>query len=422
MDATQTDILPPPTTRVATNCVLVVDDSAAQRQLLSAVLTRFGLEVIAAATAEDALEICAGEAGARIGIVVSDWQMPGMDGPDFCRAFRALRGESFAYFILLTSQTDRTSKTEGLKAGADDFVMRPVDMSELRARIDTGRRILDMHEVLLHRNYEVQTALGDLQALQAAINRDLAEARSLQQAFLPPRRYRAGGCDIALRLVTCDQIGGDLVGYFRVSQDEIAIYSVDVSGHGIASALLTGRLAELFSDRVPYRNVAFATDGSGAHSPEQVMTRLNEFMLQELSSDIYFTAVLAYVNLHTGALRFCQAGHPHPMIRRAHGAVERIGSGGPPVGLLPGAHFEVCTATLQPNDVFLAYSDGLTECVDTWGDMFEEEGLMELFARVPSDLEGAIGCIEEGLSNHAGIQRFDDDMSMILLKFEPMAP
>ncbi|WP_371155599.1 PP2C family protein-serine/threonine phosphatase [Jannaschia sp. 2305UL9-9] len=420
--AAHLDPLPAPTIKAQEICVLIVDDSAAQRQLLSAVLTRWGLRVMTAATAEEALMLCDSDAGSQIRIVISDWQMPGMDGPEFCRAFRSLRGDNFAYFILLTSRTDIGAKTLGLEAGADDFVTRPVDMSELRARIKTGRRILHMNEVLVHRNHEVQTTLAELQSLQEATNRDLAEARNLQRAFLPPRRHRAGGSDISLRLLTCEQIGGDLVGYFRVSDDEIALYSIDVSGHGIASALLTGRLAEQFSDRIPGRNIAFPACGGDALSPEKVMERLNDDMLREFTSDIYFTAVLAYVNLSTGAVRFCQAGHPHPIVCRANDGVERIGQGGPPVGLLPDAQFEVATTHLSEGDVLLAYSDGLTECMNTWGDMLEEEGLMNLVAQGDTDPESAADRIEIGLAEHTGIQGFEDDISMILLRFAPAVP
>ena len=410
-------IHPPPSIEAMRPCVLIVDDSAAQRQLLSMVLSRSKLDVLTAASAEEALQICAGPEGAQVRIVVSDWQMPGMDGPDFCRAFRAMRGNDFAYFILLTSRTDTQAKTLGLQAGADDFVTRPVDMGELRARINAGRRILHMHEVLEHRNHEVQVALRDLQALQDGINRDLAEARKLQRAFLPARHHRIAGSEISLRLLTCQQIGGDLVGYFPISTEEIALYSVDVSGHGIASALMTGRLAELFSPRAPQRNIAFQEMGGVADPPHHVMERLNDFMLQELTSDIYFTAVLAYVNLSTGDVRFCQAGHPHPLIRRGDGRVDRLGEGGPPVGLLPGATFEECRCQLAAGDLFMAYSDGLTECVDTWGDMLEEEGLMRLVSGLSPDTETAVAQIEAGLVDHAGIQGFDDDISMIVLRF-----
>ncbi len=407
--------LPRPQARLQ---VLVVDDSAAQRQLLKSVLGRMGLDVIAVEGAAQALHLCMSDEGADIRMVLSDWQMPGMDGPDFCRAFRQLARDDYAYFILMTSETDRSVKARGLEAGADDFVTRPLDMAELRARIKTGQRILDMQEALLHRNHEVRTTLADLTALHDALNRDLAEARGLQRAFLPPRKLRMEGSELFLRLVTSGQIGGDLVGYFPISDHQIALYSVDVSGHGIASALLTGRLAGLFSWTSRRANIAFRDDGCTVDPPDCVMTRLNEFMLQDLTSDIYFTAALAYVDTRTGRVDFCQAGHPHPLIRRASGEVERVGNGGMPVGLIPEAQFECHRATLRPGDCLLAYSDGLTECVDTWGEMLDEEGLMTLLSTAPAGTEDAVAHIEAALRDHVGIQDFEDDISMLCYRFD----
>ncbi len=398
--------------------VLVVDDSAAQRQLLSAILSRMGLDVVTASDAAQALFLCMADEGGRIGMILSDWQMPGMDGPDFCRAFRQLARDAYAYVILMTSETDRARKAQGLEAGADDFVTRPLDLTELRARIGTGRRILRMQEDLRHRNHEVQTTLHDLMTLNDALDRDLAEARRIQRAFLPDPVRRFGGSDVALRLVTSGQIGGDLVGYFPISPTRFGLYCIDVSGHGVASALMTGRLASLFTWTSRRSNIAFRDDGRDVDSPERVMDRLNTFMLSQIACDVYFTAVLAYVDTVTGVITFCQAGHPHPLVRRAAGGIERAGDGGPPVGLLPDVRFECRTVVLQPGDLFLAYSDGLTECADTWGDMLDEDGLMDLLARAPDGALATVDSIETALRTHSRISGFEDDISMLALRFD----
>ena len=278
-----------------------------------------------------------------------------------------------------------------------------------------------MQEALQHRNHEVRTTLDDLQTLHDAMNRDLAEARKLQRAFIPARSLRQAGSELSLRLVTSGQIGGDLVGHFAISEDRIGLYSIDVSGHGVASALLTGRLAGLFSWNSRRGNIAFRSDGRDVHGPEVVMARLNDLMLQELSSDIYFTAVLAYADLGTGRVTFCQAGHPHPLVRRADGRVEKVGAGGPPVGLIAEAAFERMEVDLAPGDAFLTYSDGLTECADTWGDMLEEDGLMELLAAIPPDATEAVDGIEAALRDHSGINGFEDDISMLLFRYREAA-
>lgn len=395
--------------------VLVVDDSEAQRRLISAILRRLDLDVVSAASGQEALDLCTAPEGASIRMILSDWQMPGMDGPNFCRAFRALPRDSYAYFILMTSASDRAAKAGGLDAGADDFLTRPVDLPELRARIRSAQRILAMEDELILRNQDVEKTLGELQTVYETISQDLLEARKLQQSFLPPQHCAFGEREVSLRLLACNQIGGDLVGYFTLPDDRIALFSFDVSGHGIASALLTGRLSALFSGQAQGVNIAYGPDGT-VLSPPEVIERLNAFMVTELVSDIYFTAVLAYVDPASGEVSLCQAGHPHPLIRRADGQVDRVGEGGPPVGLFETATFEETTETLGPGDLLLVYSDGLTECEDTWGDMLEEDGLTSLLAGCDGGTEEAMTRLEVGLERHVGLGQFQDDVSMIAIK------
>ncbi len=157
--------------------VLVVDDSKMQRRILSALLSRSGYEVLEAGTAEEALDICG-----RIepDFVLSDWMMPGMSGIEFCQQFRAMPREGYGYFILLTSKTEKHDVAEGLQSGADDFLAKPVNGDELRARLMAGERILTMEHAMKEKNRQLSLALGELQSLYDSINRDLVEACKLQ--------------------------------------------------------------------------------------------------------------------------------------------------------------------------------------------------------------------------------------------------
>lgn len=414
------DLMPaPPPPPPAAVEVLVVDDSAAQAHLMRRVLERMDLTVRTARSGAEALAIL-DDGGGRIGMVLSDWQMPGMDGPDLCRALRARAaarpGSRYVYFVLLTAGG---AKAGGLDSGADDYVSRPVDLSELRARVRAGLRMVAVQDALLHRSHEVATTLHELQTIQDATNRDLVEARKIQRAALPPERAAFAGGSLRLHLVTSGPVGGDLVGYADLGRDRIALWSIDVSGHGIASALMTGRLAELFSSWRTRHSVLFPNPGAPPDPPERVVDRINRYMLgPSMKTDLYFTIVLAYVDLASGAVEFCQAGHPHPMIRRADGTVEMIGDGGPPVGLLDVATFERRAARLAPGDALLLYSDGLTECEDTWGEMLGEAGLIDILKDAGPEPDAGVDRIEEGVRGFAGIAEFGDDMSMLYFRFD----
>ena len=121
--------------------VLIVDDSKAQRRILAVQLARWGYDVVEADSGEAALGLCQRQ---TFDIVLSDWMMPGMTGLEFCKAFRALPREGYGYFILLTSKSEKTEIADGLENGADDFLAKPVNSDELRARLRAGERIVGM--------------------------------------------------------------------------------------------------------------------------------------------------------------------------------------------------------------------------------------------------------------------------------------
>ena len=401
----------------AEECILIVDDSKAQRRLLASTLQRTGYHVLEASSAEEGLEIVTRDES--ISIIVSDWGMPGMDGPDFCQALRALDRE-YLYFILITSRSDQQERSTGLDAGADDFVTRPVNWQELRARIRAGERILNLQRQMREKSEIAETALCELQGIHTAVQADLIEARKLQQSLIPPPVQIFEGSNVASKLITCGQIGGDLIGTFPIGEDRLALYSIDVSGHGIASALMTGRLSGLFSSQSPERNIAFSKwiDGqTHLDRPHMVVDRLNKLMLSELDTDIYFTCVLVYYTPSTGWIELCQAGHPHPILLSANGNTKLIGRGGPPVGLVDGLSYECIDFQMRPGDRLFLYSDGLSESLNQSGEMLGEDGLAKLFQKhgALSNAE-ALTCVEQDVQTFINHRGLEDDISMLSLE------
>lgn len=165
-------------------CILVVDDSKLQRRIVSLSLKKWGFKVIKATSGLEALNICKEQA---IDLVISDWMMPEMDGLEFCNEFRKLDRARYGYFILLTSKNKKNDVAQGLDIGADDFLSKPVNFAELKARIRAGTRVLDMEQKLIDQNESVVSALEELQNLYEEVNKDLAEAEKLQQSLVPIR-------------------------------------------------------------------------------------------------------------------------------------------------------------------------------------------------------------------------------------------
>ena len=400
---------------------LIVDDSRVQRKILSASVARWGFEVMEAASGIEALEACD---KAIPDIILSDWMMPGMNGIEFCEAFRQLPHEAYSYFILLTSKSEKGEIAQGLEAGADDFLTKPVDAHELRARIAAGERILSMQRELQDKNRLISETLNELQRVYDSVEHDLKQAKQLQQSLVPERSRNFVGADLALMLRSSGHVGGDLVGYFEAQPGHLGLYALDVSGHGISSALMTARVAGYLSSAAPSQNLALCETPNGyqMRNPADAIEAINTLVMCEMETEHYFTMLLADVNLETGHVRFGQAGHPHPVIQRADGTVEHIGEGGFPVGLMEGVSFSEFEARLAPGDRLLMMSDGVVECPDPNGPLLEEDGLTDLMGHL-KDVSGPafFDALMWKLTEFAGELPFPDDVSGVLFEYQTPA-
>lgn len=396
--------------------VLVVDDSRAQRRVVSLTLARGGYAVTEAASGEEALALCRQH---DFQIVLSDWMTQGMSGLDFCRAFRALPRQSYGYFILLTSKSGKAEVADGLDCGADDFLSKPVNADELFARLRAGERIVSMHAELVAKNRLIGSTLEELQKLYDALDNDLIEARKLQQTMVRDRQQTFDGGRATLLLRPSGRVGGDLVGFFPLTDRRLALYAIDVSGHGVASAIMTARLAGLMTGASPQQNIAMSLSHPGTTDPpEKVAQRLNRLMLEELQVEQYFTMVYADVDLDSGQVQLVQAGHPHPAILRRDNTVAFIGEGGMPVGLFADARYEPVRVQLCPGDRLFLMSDGITECPAPDGSELGEAGLRDILQQhIAMDDAPLLESLVWRLSDHIGTGAFPDDVSGVLFRY-----
>ena len=397
--------------------VMVVDDSRVQRKILSSQLARSGLEVVEAGSAEEALEMYR---EALPDLVISDWMMPGITGIEFCQALRRLGNENYVYFILLTSKSESAEIARGLDGGADDFLTKPVNGDELRARIAAGERILRMERELTEKNRLLSSTLGELQALYDSLDRDLMEAKKLQQSLVRERHRDFGNSEVTLLLRPSGHVGGDLVGFFPINNERVGLFAIDVSGHGVASALMTARLAGFLSGSSPEQNLALILSKSGVYDgrdPADLAKQLNRVVLKEMQTESYFTLAYADVDLTSGRVALVQAGHPHPVVQRRSGAIEFLGRGGMPIGLFETAGFDTFEVLLGPGDRLFLMSDGITEAEGDGGAQLGEEGLAELM-KGAADMNGA-GFLETlvwHLCDFAGPE-FNDDVSGVFFEY-----
>lgn len=147
--------------------ILIADDDTTSRTVLTGVLERGGHEVVATVDGIESWQVLQQDDAPLL--VILDWMMPGMDGLEVVRRVRALRGESRPYVIMLTAKGEKADIVAGLAAGANDYLSKPFDACELRARVDVGRRMLEMQEELTSKIEELNRALVQIRTLRGIV-------------------------------------------------------------------------------------------------------------------------------------------------------------------------------------------------------------------------------------------------------------
>lgn len=202
--------------------ILIADDEATSRLVLAGVLRKFGHDVVVAVDGTSAWDAMQRPDAPMLAVL--DWMMPGLTGPDVCRLVRTLPSDEPPYLILLTSLTDKADIVAGLEAGADDYLVKPFDPDELRARVDVGRRFTELQRRLR----DARDALADAAThdpLTGVLNRRAFDA-ALTRALSAERRHHAG---LALGICDVDE-------FKRIN---------DAHGHQVGDQMLCGLVTTL---------------------------------------------------------------------------------------------------------------------------------------------------------------------------------
>ena len=149
------------------NRILIAEDHYVSRHLLERNLSNWGFQVTTAEDGESAVSVLESENAPPLAII--DWMMPKLDGLEVCRRIRALAGRPYIYLVLLTAKSHKEEIATGLEAGADDYVIKPFDPDELRARLKVGQRVVELERQLANRVRELETALADVKKLKSLL-------------------------------------------------------------------------------------------------------------------------------------------------------------------------------------------------------------------------------------------------------------
>ena len=362
--------------------VLIVDDVKANVDILVGAL-RGEYQLSVALGGQQALDVVR---RSPPDLILLDIVMPDIDGYEICRTLRAAEATRELPIMFLSSLEDVNDKTRGFEVGGNDYLTKPFEVLEVKARV---RSLLK--------------AKAYAEAVKAAAERDLRIAREIQTGLLPANiaaQIEGTGLDVHAVLEPARQVGGDLFEVLRLGPDRVLVAVGDVSGKGIPAALFMAVAMTLLR--------SLARQG---RSPEEILAQLNDELLQQNPRGMFVTLQVLVFDLAQGRVTCASAGH-HAAVRITAGQRPQLvfTSSGRVLGLLPADGVASETLELQASDTFVLFTDGVSEAFDANEDLFGEERLLaQLDASAgQSARETALGVLEAVRQHAVGAQQSDD--------------
>ncbi len=282
-------------------------------------------------------------------------------------------------------------------------------LREKRLEITTG---ISQQAAMAIQNDLLQREMVERERLE----REFQLAREIQRTFLPSEIPDLPGWDMAVRWRTAREVGGDFYDFFELPGGRLGLVIADVADKGMPAALFMTLVRTLV------RAAVQETDSPGA-----VLERVNDILLPDARQGMFVTIVYAVLSLETGELRYANAGHNPPLIkRREDGPVELLHRGGMALGVMENTVIEERQIVLEPGDLLVLYTDGLTEAFAEDGRMFGLEGLQQAIedANGPNggddgDSTTVLDAVERALSEFVGNHPRADDLTLLALRRLP---
>lgn len=391
---------------------LVAEDEPLTRAVVVENLRRWGYRVL---TAEDGGQACqALLAHPEIRLLITDWRMPGCGGGELCRMARDLERPRYLHILALTVRSSRGEGLQAIQAGADAFLIKPVDPSELEAQVRVARRILDLDELNAQR-------IAELDAIDRRVRLDMEAATRVQLSFLPEAILQTSGFRCASIFQSSRHVAGDMFNQMDLGQGKLAGYVLDVSGHGTQAALLSvsiqmlleslGRTRGCFGGAAPEPGGEVSLD-----DPAAVLRMLNRRFPVMRQSGQYFTMIYGVLDPAERVFRYARAGHPWPVLVDSRGARLLKGSAGSALGVFSEIRVDSAVLHLAPGDLVVFYSDGLTEARSALN-RHEEFATSRLLASLErtrgQGVIAAVADLEQALREFVGDQEPHDDVTVL---------
>ena len=379
--------------------ILVVDDEPDFEHLLKRRMRRHvragrydfsfardGVEALQRLQEDDSIEL-----------VLSDINMPNMTGLSLLEQIPRVDPHMCA--VIVSAYDDMDNIRTAMNRGAFDFVTKPIDFNDLKITID---KTLDHMDVLR----DALEARDRLVALQ----NELDIASRMQQSILPTVFPKVPGYEMFGRMEPAREVGGDFFDVVDVEGGRIGLTIADVSGKGIPAALFMMLSHTLMKGSATTRP-----------DPTDVLEAVNALLEAENSAAMFVTLFYAVLDPQTGTLRYANGGHNPPLIVHRDGSSTLLPTtDGVALGIVPGLSYRQRTATLEPGDIAVLYTDGVTEAMNANDEEFGEERLQAVFAESPPrNARDVTRAIFDAVHAFAGDTPQFDDITCLIVAREP---
>ena len=375
--------------------ILIIDDDFATQLLLKRALEKQGYQIVVASDGKEglskAIEI-------NPALIICDWIMPHLSGLEVCRKLKAITELSTTFFILLTSLDSVEARVQGLDAGSDDFLCKPIEMHELQARVRAGLRLHELSR--------------DLQEQKQLLENELTEAAEYVSSILPEPLIHSK-LTIDMRFIPSRKLGGDSFDYFWLDNYNIVFYLLDVAGHGLRASLPSLSVINLLRSRT-LKNANY-------YQPSSVISSLNNVFQMSDRNDKYFTIWYGVYNFRQRNLTYSSAGHPPGILLNKNQnqtiIKQRLKTPGVPVGMFSDVSYIDGCCQINPGSSLYIFSDGIYEIETTNGYFWGLDKFVSVLIKYQQTPHRNLDRLLQFVRNWHPNFQFEDDLSILQIDF-----
>ena len=375
--------------------IVVVDDESKFREPLVQQLRREGYECVEFGEGERALSYLEGH---PCQMVLLDVLMPGMSGREVLEKIKGSPKLRDTPVIMTAERSELEHIAGSIHEGAEDFLAKPYNPTIVRARVASSIQRNQLREL------EQRTFLALVKS-QELLAREIAEAADYVTSLLPKKLSAPVPTD--WRYIPSSELGGDSFGYHWVDDDHLAMYLLDVCGHGVGAALLSVSAVNVL-------RTASLPD-TDFNDPAAVMRGLNTAFPMEKHNNMFFTAWYGVYSRSTRKVRFACGGHPPALLLCAEGTMDALKARGTVIGAFPEAKFETGEIMAPPGSRLYLFSDGAYEIERSDSSLMTHGEFSKLLSECPGEYK--LDSVVSQVMAQQKSPEFSDDFSIIEFHF-----